>query len=107
MCKALQTELAANTASLARKHVTVFYDCGTDHAKKCGLYCGGRSWGVVVVPRAGERPQTSTKVQIQILTRVARHADLKSNDHHFIASALSPEATQFLLTPTTDELKDS
>jgi hypothetical protein len=33
------------------------------------------------------------------------HAALESNDHNFIASALSPEAAQFLLTPTADEFK--
>jgi len=37
---------------------------------------------------------------------VWRNAALKSNDHHLIASVLSPEAAQFLLTPTADELKD-
>ena len=71
VCKALQTELA-NTASLARKHVTVFYDCGTDHAKKCGLYCGGRSWGVVVVPRAGERPQTENTENLVFVAEQAQ-----------------------------------
>ena len=71
VCRALQTELA-NTVSLARKHVTVFYACGTDHAEKCGLYRGGRSWGVVVVPRAGERPQTENTENLVFVAEQAQ-----------------------------------
>jgi hypothetical protein len=39
--------------------VTVIYVCGTDHARYCGRGFGVPGQGVIVIPRAGEKPHVS------------------------------------------------
>merc|ERR1719502_798864 len=59
---ALQQELRRHTEG---KGATVFYVCGTDHFKKCGLHLGMRGGiGVVAVPRCasdGQPPDSSNR----------------------------------------------
>jgi hypothetical protein len=96
--------------------VKVFYACGTDHASKCGLSRGNASFGVVIVPREGEalpaeKPDRHVFVaeaaqgEIASLSSTKVRAALKSKDQEFVASALSPEAAKFILSPTDDELR--
>lgn len=91
----------------------VFYACGTDHAKKCGLYqrAFGIDTGTVVVPRDGEKPGQECKAKNVFVAEPApgdvatfsstgiRNA-LKENNVDYIRSAIAPAAAEFLLQPT-------
>eukprot|EP00747_Dinoflagellata_sp_TGD_P073957 gnl/TRDRNA2_/TRDRNA2_158133_c1_seq1.p1 gnl/TRDRNA2_/TRDRNA2_158133_c1~~gnl/TRDRNA2_/TRDRNA2_158133_c1_seq1.p1 ORF type:complete len:293 (-),score=63.89 gnl/TRDRNA2_/TRDRNA2_158133_c1_seq1:60-917(-) len=98
----------------------VFYVCGTDHAKKCGLYRGMRAErgrGVVVVPRDGEEPKGEDE---QRLVYVASPASgetatfsstqlrkaIQRRDGDFVRRAVAPAAARFLLEPSPTEYKE-
>lgn len=118
---ALKAELES-TATLAEARdkgvrVTVFYACGTDHAAKCGLYRGlgaKRGLGVVVVPRDGEKPLKGdcpedlvyiaepAGGEVASFSSTKLRQALERGDEDYIASAMSPDAAQFLLHPTAE-----
>ena len=93
----------------------VFYVCGTDHAKKCGLLRGGRGFGVVVVPRAGDAAPPEVAGQRDVFvaepvegsasafssTRV--RAALSSRDEAAVAAMLGQGAAALLLRPSPQE----
>eukprot|EP00931_Biecheleriopsis_adriatica_P014228 TRINITY_DN11593_c0_g1_i1.p1 TRINITY_DN11593_c0_g1~~TRINITY_DN11593_c0_g1_i1.p1 ORF type:complete len:233 (+),score=53.81 TRINITY_DN11593_c0_g1_i1:68-766(+) len=94
----------------------VFYVCGTDHAKNCGLTrCGiGNEIPVVVVPRAGEAPPSEVPGMVLVaepaadafiaaLSSTKVRQAMKAGDKDYLSSALSPSAATFLLEPTQEQ----
>ena len=91
----------------------LFYVCGTDHAVKCKLVNGSKNFGVVVVPREGDKipaelPEkhvycaaVSNETAGFSSTKVRNAMNEKNND--FLKEALSEKACKFLLDPTEDE----
>lgn len=91
----------------------VFYACGTDHAERCGLLGGMGSIGIVVVPRAGDRKPNEKPGKVfvaepshgevaEFSSTKVREAIVDSNAE-YISRAMSPEAAQFLLSPTPEQ----
>lgn len=119
--KALQEELAqlpeADKLRGANGFPQVFYACGTDHAQKCNLYSGmgaQRDCGVVVVPRAGERPKgekpksrvyvaEAARGPVAALSSTKVRTALEARDFDVVSDAMSVEAARFLLQPTSAE----
>jgi len=104
------------------KSVRVFYACGTDHAERCGLYRGVGSgpsgdMGVVVVPRAGEKPRQEDPHRLVFVAEpaageVASFSSTKVREAMerrdasagaYLQRALSAEAARLLLEPTASE----
>jgi len=117
---ALQKELRRHVAG---QGVTVFYVCGSDHFRKCGLHLGMRGdIGVVAVPRsvAGEgkpcatsgreRPDKLVYFATPAAGNVASYSStkvrqaLKDLDVDFVHEAISETASQLLLRPEPQEL---
>lgn len=106
------------------KGVTVFYVCGTDHFRKCGLHLGMRGGiGVVAVPRAAagdekktthvsghERPDKLVFVAAPASGNIASCSStkvremLKAGDLESLSEAISEGASNLLLRPSQDEL---
>lgn len=109
VCKALQLE-----ATVAALGAQVFYVCGTDHAKKCGLTRGGRPFGVVIVPRAGETPPAE-RVSARVLVAAPAEGDaaafsstllraaLRKHEEATVAAMTTPAAAALLLRPSAAE----
>ena len=95
--------------------ITVFYACGTDHAKKFNLYNGSHEWGgVVVVPRDDDKGGTENiknKVYIAPPSRpdIASFSSTKireaiaQNKPEIVKQMMTGDAAKFLLTPTEEE----
>ncbi|CAE7473347.1 unnamed protein product [Symbiodinium natans] len=104
----------------------VFYACGTDHAKRCGLYQGfGRfggdaeNVGVVVVPREGEVPQPESPGKFVFVASaapgdVASFSSTKiresfkidghtAHEHEYLCHAICKEAADFILSPSEEQ----
>ena len=61
VCQALQAELASE----GLRDIRVYYVCGADHWKKCGLHRGmPGDLGLVVLPRDGVRAKSDPKKRI-------------------------------------------
>jgi len=98
--------------------IKVFYACGTDHAKRCGLYGGfPNDIGLVVVPRQGEVPEAEKKSQFVFVAEpsageVASFSStkirqaLKREDADYVTRAISQEAAKLLLRPSPTEWID-
>ncbi|OLP97536.1 Nicotinamide mononucleotide adenylyltransferase [Symbiodinium microadriaticum] len=102
----------------------VFYACGTDHAKRCGLYQGfGRfggeaeNVGVVVVPREGEVAQPESPGKF-VFVASAAPGDVASfsstkiresfktagpEEHQYLCHAICEEAADFILRPSAEQ----
>lgn len=117
---ALQKELLRHPECRRAK---VFYVCGMDHFRKCGLHTGMRQGvGVVCVPRAEvggskpckssglERPEKLVYVAAPAAGELAGFSStkvrqaLKSSDFKFVCQAISEGASTLLFRPTPDEL---
>lgn len=91
--------------------VTVFYACGTDHAAKCGLYSGMGNIGVVVVPRAGEKPEgenpgnrvyvgQAAAGEVATFSSTKVRQAIAKKDAAYIEKTMAKEAAQLILKPT-------
>lgn len=109
VCGELQRHLAASHVD-----ARVFYACGTDHAKKCGLSGGMRhDVGLVIVPREGERPPREVPEKVLVAEpaagEVAGYSSTKvrravaNKDEEYLNKALAPSAAAFLLKPSAEE----
>jgi hypothetical protein len=95
--------------------ITVFYACGTDHAKNCGLYNGPHKWGgVVVVPREGdeigeENPDLKVYVAEPSKGDIASYSStlirkaIEENNKDDVRKMMSDRAARFLLDHTDEE----
>jgi nicotinic acid mononucleotide adenylyltransferase len=99
-----------------KKYGKVFYVCGTDHEKKCGLdEVAPEGCGVVIVPRAGEVvpievPGTNNIFvakaptdAISTFSSTMLRKALKDNDESTVAQMVSPREEHFFFHPTPAE----
>lgn len=113
VANALQDELRRHRDC---RGLQVFYVCGTDHFRKCGLHTGMRSGvGVVAVPRGGDGPMGREKPEKLVYVAKAAEGEvagysstqvraaLEANDLDYVRRAISPSAAQLLLQPSPAE----
>lgn len=120
VAEALQKELRRRPEG---HDVRVFYVCGTDLFRKCGLHTGMRGGiGVVAVPRKAsgetasressgrERPDKLVYFAAPAGGEVASYSStkvrqaLKSADYKFVCEAISEKASTLLFRPAPQEL---
>ena len=114
VCLALKAQIEKEFESKYGK-ITVFYVCGTDHAKNNNLYKKQPVWGgVVVVPREGEETEEenpSIKVYVakrsyddteKFSSTLIRKA-IAENNTHIVKKMMPVRAARFLLEPTVEE----
>ena len=97
--------------------ITVFYACGTDHAKNMNLYNRRHEWGgVVVVPRKGqevgiENPDFKVyvaqpgKEDISSISSTLIREAIAANKPEIVRKMMTGDAAEFLLNPTNEEKK--
>jgi hypothetical protein len=94
--------------------ITVFYVCGSDHARNNQLYKTQPEWGgVVVVPRAGEKPEKENPViKVYVAKPSYDTRDFSStlirkaiaeNRQDIVKKMMPVHAARFLLDPTDEE----
>jgi len=105
VCKDLQQRVGG---------VRVYFVCGTDHATKCGLWKGMGEIGVVVVPRADDKPKPEEPAKRVFVARPAEgeaagfsstqvRKALAAKDFDAASRFLSAGAAQFVLRPSVGE----
>lgn len=106
---------AAATDSSLSQYGRVFYVCGSDHARKCGLERGERQFGVVIVPRADDRVVREAPGQRNILvaaplpdeaasfSSTALRAALAVRDEAKVRAMASPAVAALLLHPSSEK----
>ena len=116
VCSALKMKMDDEfKSSKYSGNITVFYACGSDHAKNTGLYNHAQSWGgVVVVPRENEKvkpenhdfklyiAKPATGELAGYSSTILREAIAK-NKRHIVENMMSSQAANFLFDPTYEE----
>ena len=113
VCSALKMKMKDEfKSSKYSGNITVFYACGSDHAKKAGLYNHAQSWGgVVVVPRENEKVEPENDAFKLYIAKPAtgEHAGYSStilreaiakNKRHIVENMMSSPIKNFLFDPT-------
>ena len=116
VCLELQKEIVKEfKSSNYSGDVTVFYACGTDHAKKLGLYDKPQPWGgVVVVPREADIPKPENPRYEIYVAQPARGKILSFSSTllrqaiidkkpEIVTSMVTPNEANFLLHPSHKE----
>jgi len=119
VAEALQHELRRHPEG---QGVRVFYVCGSDHFRNCGLHLGMRSGiGIVAVPRSaatGIACESSGREHPDKLVYLAKPASgeiasysstkvrkaLNDLDHDFVREAISERASNLLFCPALEEV---
>ena len=116
VCSALQKKMEDEfKSSKYSGNITVFYACGSDHAKNAGLYNHSQSWGgVVVVPRENEKVEPENDAFKLYIANPAtgEHAGYSStilreaiakNKRHIVDTMMSSQTANFLFDPTYED----
>jgi hypothetical protein len=116
VCSALKMKMKDEfKSSKYSGNITVFYACGSDHAKKAGLYNHAQSWGgVVVVPRENEKVEPENDAFKLYIANPAtgEHAGYSStilreaiakNKRHIVDTMMSSPTKNFLFDPTYED----
>lgn len=116
VCAALKMKMEDEfKSSKYSGNITVFYACGSDHAKNAGLYNHSQSWGgVVVVPRENEKvkpenndfklyiAKPATGELAGYSSTILRKA-IAQNKRHIVENMMSSQAANFLFDPTYED----
>jgi nicotinic acid mononucleotide adenylyltransferase len=113
VCLALKEQIKKEFDSKYGK-ITVFYVCGSDHARNNQLYKTQSEWGgVVVVPRAGEKPEKENPAIKVYVAKPSYDTDdfsstlirkaIAENKQDIVKKMMPVHAARFLLDPTDEE----
>lgn len=113
VCLALKEQIEKEFGSKYGK-ITVFYVCGSDHARNNQLYKTQPEWGgVVVVPRAGEKTEKENPAIKVYVAKPSYDTDdfsstlirkaIAENKQDIVKKMMPVHAARFLVDPTPKE----